>query len=79
ALGNERDRFAETVKGYFVEWVAALEAALLRDGKDAISAAILAEEVVGGIQGALVLARAFDRPAVFMTALQRLQQRLLKV
>ncbi|MEO6920407.1 MAG: TetR/AcrR family transcriptional regulator, partial [Collimonas sp.] len=42
ALGNERDRFAETVKGYFVEWVAALEAALLRDGKDAISAAILA-------------------------------------
>ncbi|AIY41118.1 transcriptional regulator [Collimonas arenae] len=77
ALGNERDRFAEKVKSYFVEWVAALEAALLRAGKDAANAAALAEEVVGGIQGALVLARAFDRPAVFMAAMQRLRQRLI--
>jgi len=32
--------------------------------------------VVGGIQGALVLARASDEPALFMRALARMEQRL---
>ena len=76
ALGNERDRFAVKVKAYFAAWIAALEAALRREGKDAKSAAALAEEVVVGIQGALVIARALDRPAVFTNTLRRLQSRL---
>lgn len=76
ALGHERDRFALRVQGYFAEWVQALAAALRRGGRDADSALALAEEVVGGIQGALVLARAADEPALFMRALERLQQRL---
>ena len=76
ALGNERDRFAVKVRDYFEAWIAALAAALVRAGKDGAAAAELAEEVVGGIQGALVLARAFDRPDVFVTTMQRLRIRL---
>ncbi|QGZ42199.1 TetR family transcriptional regulator [Pseudoduganella flava] len=77
ALGNERDRFAARVQGYFAEWIGALTAALVRAGRDVQSAAALAEEAVAGIQGALVLARALDRPAVFSDALARLRERLL--
>ena len=76
ALGQERDRFAQRVHGYFDEWVAALAAALQRGGKDGATARALAEDVVGGIQGALVLARAADRPEVFMQTLARLRERL---
>ncbi len=76
ALGNERDRFADAVRDYFEEWIAALAAALVRTGHKGKDAAALAEEVVGGIQGALVLARAFNRPATFRAALKRLRERL---
>jgi TetR/AcrR family transcriptional repressor of lmrAB and yxaGH operons len=76
ALGNERDRFADAVRDYFAEWIAALAAALVRRGHKGRQATALAEEVVGGIQGALVLARAFDRPALFKATLKRLRERL---
>ncbi len=76
ALGNERDRFGAKVKAYFAAWIGALEAALRREGKDAKTAAALAEEIVVGIQGALVIARALDQPAVFTSTLRRLQSRL---
>ncbi|WP_343733152.1 TetR/AcrR family transcriptional regulator [Duganella sp.] len=79
ALGHERDRFALTVQSYFAEWVQALAAALRRGGRDADTALALAEDVVGGIQGALVLARAAGEPELFMRALQRMQQRLLTI
>jgi len=78
ALGNERDRFAEAVRDYFEEWIEALASALVRNGHKGKQASALAEEVVGGIQGALVLARAFDRPAVFKSTLKRLRERLGK-
>jgi TetR/AcrR family transcriptional repressor of lmrAB and yxaGH operons len=77
ALGNERDRFAVAVKNYFADWASALEGALLRDGRDASTAAALTEDVVGGIQGALVLARALNHPRIFESTLARLQARLL--
>lgn len=76
ALGNERDRFAAKVRDYFAAWIDALAGALVRSGKSGTEAAALAEEVVGGIQGALVLARAFDRQDVFVSTLQRLRMRL---
>lgn len=76
ALGNERDRFADAVRDYFEEWIEALAAALVRGGRKGKEATGLAEEVVGGIQGALVLARAFNRPATFRAALKRLRARL---
>ncbi|MRW85497.1 TetR family transcriptional regulator [Pseudoduganella sp. FT26W] len=76
ALGHERDRFAVKVQAYFAEWVQALAAALERGGRDSASALALSEDVVGGIQGALVLARAANEPELFMRALARMQQRL---
>jgi AcrR family transcriptional regulator len=76
ALGHERDRFAVKVQSYFAEWVDALAVALERGGRDAATARSLSEDVVGGIQGALVLARAADEPELFMRALQRMRQRL---
>jgi AcrR family transcriptional regulator len=76
ALGHERDRFAVKVRAYFAEWVQALAAALQCGGRDADTALALAEYAVGGIQGALVLARASDEPELFMRALERMQQRL---
>ncbi|GGC78199.1 TetR/AcrR family transcriptional regulator [Undibacterium terreum] len=75
ALGNERDRFSAAVKGYFKEWIGALTAALVRAGKLPEAAADLAEDVVAGIQGALVLARALDQHKAFVRTLGRLQQR----
>jgi len=76
ALVNVRDRFAGRVKDYFVKWACALHAALLRSGRNARDAAALTEEVLAGIQGALVLARAIDDPDVFVRTINRLQQRL---
>jgi AcrR family transcriptional regulator len=76
ALGNERDRFADAVRDYFEEWIAALAAALVRCGRPGRQATALAQEVVGAIQGALVLARACDRPALFKAAMKRLKGRL---
>jgi TetR/AcrR family transcriptional repressor of lmrAB and yxaGH operons len=77
ALGNERDRFAVAVKSYFVDWVTALTDALVRDGHDAATAVALSEDVVGAIQGALVLARAMNRPKLFVGTLTRLEEKLL--
>lgn len=76
ALGCERDRFAAQVRDYFAEWIAALADALGRGGRDAATAQSLAEEVVGAIQGALVLARALERPEAFAAALRRWRLRL---
>ncbi len=77
ALGHERDRFAQRVHGYFDDWVSALAAALQRAGKDQAGAQALAVDVVGGIQGALVMARAADKPELFMQTLARLRERLV--
>lgn len=75
ALGEVRDRFAHAVKDYFARWVAALASALERHSFDAREAAALAEDVVGGIQGAIVLSRALDDPDVFSKTLARMRQR----
>lgn len=76
ALGAARDRFGTAIASYFARWVAALADALQRAGCDATTAAALAEATVAGIQGALVLTRALDDPAVFRRTLQALRERL---
>jgi TetR/AcrR family transcriptional regulator, lmrAB and yxaGH operons repressor len=76
ALGDARDRFAAKIGAYFTAWQNALAEALERAGKDAPLADELAEDVIAGIQGALVMARAFDDPALFGRALQRLERYL---
>ncbi|MFG1343902.1 TetR/AcrR family transcriptional regulator [Xanthobacter autotrophicus DSM 431] len=77
ALGEVRDRFSGQVLGYFARWREALAEALGRAGIAPAEATDRAEEAVLSIQGALVLARALDDPAVFTRSLSRLDARLL--
>lgn len=76
ALNDVRDRFAAAINAYFAAWQDALAAALRRAGKGRPESIALAEDVVAGIQGALVAARALDDPALFARALRRLERRL---
>jgi TetR/AcrR family transcriptional regulator, lmrAB and yxaGH operons repressor len=73
ALDETRDRFGELIQNYFTRWIAALQSALVRDGFPDDVATPLAEDVVVGIQGALVLARATGDYAVFGRTLARLK------
>lgn len=75
ALDDTRERYAAEIRTYFAAWVRALASALKRSGFNASSARETAEEVVAGIQGALVLARAQDDPSVFLRAMKRLHRR----
>lgn len=75
ALDETRDRFVKPIRLYFKRWIEALDGALVRAGVDAATARPLAEDVVGGIQGALTLARALKDDAIFGRTLARLQQR----
>ncbi len=75
ALDETRDRFAAEVQSYFAAWTHALAVALRRRGLETRRARETAEDVVAGIQGALVLARSQDAPAFFVRAIKRLQQR----
>ncbi|ARP98346.1 TetR/AcrR family transcriptional regulator [Pseudorhodoplanes sinuspersici] len=73
ALGGARDLFGQKLRGYFKSWEAALAAALRRQGMAPSRAKDRAEEIVLGIQGALVLARAQASTSVFSRALKRLR------
>ncbi|MBN9595085.1 MAG: TetR/AcrR family transcriptional regulator [Afipia sp.] len=78
ALGASRDLFGEKVKVYFAGWVDALAAALRHLGYGNVEARRKSEQAVLEIQGALVLARAFDDPKVFLRALKESERRLLQ-
>ncbi len=74
ALGGARDTFGKKLRGYFKAWEEALAAALRRQGMTPAQAKDRAEDIVLGIQGALVLARANADKGVFSRALKRLRQ-----
>ncbi len=76
ALGRERDRFAETIDGYFERWIASLAAALRAAGHDDQAARLAAVETVAAIQGAIVLSRALDSPEIFLQVMERARARL---
>lgn len=76
ALDNTRDRFSTAVKDYFTDWALALAKALTRNGHTSAEARALAEQILSGIQGSLILARALNDPAVFTRTLKRLKQSL---
>ena len=76
ALDATRDRFAAVIKGYFLRWIAALRAALIQAGCSDETATSLAEEIVAGIQGALVLTRATGETDFFGRTLARLAARV---
>jgi len=73
ALGAARDIFGKRLRGYFIAWEQALAAALRRQGLTTAQAKDRAENIVLGIQGALVLARANADKGVFSRALKRLR------
>lgn len=66
------------MRSYFTRWVSALADALTRSGRDAAASTALAEEIVALIQGAIILARALDEPAVFTRAMTALRARAAK-
>ena len=76
ALGDGQETFEVVIHRYFSTWIEVLTAALLRTGFTPPKAAETAEEVVVGIQGALVLARSRQDPQVFARTLQRLKRRI---
>lgn len=73
ALGGARDLFGQKLHGYFRAWADALVVALRRNGMGRTEAAQHAEDILLGIQGALVLARANADAAIFTRALKRLR------
>jgi AcrR family transcriptional regulator len=77
ALGASRDIFGEKVKVYFAGWVDALATALRRLGDERAVARRKSEQAVLEIQGALVLARAFDDPKLFARAIEESERRLM--
>lgn len=76
ALGAARDEFTDAVQGYFAAWHKALVSALMRAGHPRSDAMDLSEDILSGIQGALVLARAADDPMIFSRALKRMARRV---
>lgn len=75
ALDATRDHFAQRINAYFTEWVRVLAVALRRRGHATRRAQEIAEDIVAGIQGALVLSRAQNSTVVFNRTLRRLRQR----
>jgi AcrR family transcriptional regulator len=73
ALGAARDVFGKKVRAYFVAWEDALVTAFRRGGMTPVQARERAEDILLGIQGALVLARAKADKSVFSRALKRLR------
>jgi AcrR family transcriptional regulator len=72
ALDETREPFAVEIKLYFARWMKALRGALARGGVEPREGRLLAEAAVGGIQGALVLARAMNDPKIFSRSLAHL-------
>ncbi|MGE0287454.1 MAG: TetR/AcrR family transcriptional regulator [Bradyrhizobium sp.] len=77
ALGASRDMFAVQVHDYFKRWNDALSRLLSRSGLGARAARQRSTDALLTIQGALVLARALDDPAIFRRALSDVSERLL--
>lgn len=75
AVGETRDLLGAALKSYFRRWVEDLALALRHAGHDRAAAAPLAEEIVLGIQGAIVLSRALDDVSVFRRALRTYRAR----
>jgi len=75
ALADTRERFAARLRTYFTRWIDALSIALTAGGHKPRKARARAEEIVAGVQGAIVLARALDDQAAFTRILERLRRR----
>ena len=77
-VGDASRRFHPQVKKIFRSWIDAIASALRDDGLPRHVALARAEDAVARIEGALVLARSLDDPAIFGRALQSLPDELLR-
>ncbi len=75
ALDESRNIFAGKIAAYFARWVDALALALSARGYGRKKARARSEEIVSGVQGAIVLARALDDSGQFERAIERLRKR----
>jgi AcrR family transcriptional regulator len=77
ALDETRDKFARAINSYFSRWIEALEPVLKAQGHKEAAARAMAEEIVAGIQGAIVLSRALGKKDQFSRILALLEERAL--
>ncbi|GBR46448.1 TetR/AcrR family transcriptional regulator [Neokomagataea thailandica] len=76
ATGHQRDQFSETIAHYFTTWIETLTASLERIHLPHHDARHLAEETVLQIQGAIILSRALNDPAIFQRTITQLHNKL---
>jgi TetR/AcrR family transcriptional regulator, lmrAB and yxaGH operons repressor len=76
ALCDMRDRFPVPIDAYFSAWESALASALRRCAKARREANSLAQDVVAGIQGALVISRSHNNVIIFKRLLNSLEKRI---
>lgn len=69
ALSTTRDRFSVAIASYFAQWIDALTEALAATGLRGARAH--AVQLIAGVQGGIVLARALDDHELFQVALRR--------
>jgi TetR/AcrR family transcriptional repressor of lmrAB and yxaGH operons len=69
--------FAVRIRSYFARWISALARCLETGGVPGSLAGQIAEEVVSGIQGAIVLARALGEETAFLRIVHRQHSTLL--
>ena len=79
ALDNTRSLFSKKLNTYFTSWINALASAIKKSGFSTKHANELAEEIVAGIQGSLVLARAQNNPRIFSRNMKRLEKRITSI
>ena len=77
ALGSTRKRFRKPLRRIFEAWIAAIAGLLTEAGLPETLARARAEDAVLRLEGALVLAAAFEDPTVFGRTLRQLPAELL--
>ncbi len=78
AASAAREPFGEAIAAYFRRWISALHDAIERGGLPPDAAQTLAEEVVAGIQGAIIVSRALNDPQAFHRIIDELRVRVTR-
>lgn len=76
SLSETRDKFSSNIHDYFCKWIDSLCKSLVQSGIEAEKATIISEEIVGGIQGGIILAKALDDKSVFERTLLNLKKKI---
>lgn len=76
SVSNQRDQFADAIAHYFSRWINALTLTLQQHSHAPSQARLLAEETVLHIQGAIILSRALNDPALFQRSITQLHDKL---